>query len=83
MSRKSWEVDKFKDAINFIRSELKKGRGDSKSALFNKFNYPACYDIIFLKTIADEFDIDLSLVLSKKRPLLKDVLTCLIEKLVL
>ena len=85
VSRQSWELDKLKDAVEFIRSQLNEGenRHDTRSNLFKKFNYSSCYDIIFLKTLADEFNIDLSPSLSKKRPQIKEVLTCFIDSLLL
>ena len=83
MSRQNWEVDKLKDAVHFIRSLSNEDPESRKLALFNKFNYASCYDIIFFKALADAFDVDLSLVLSKKRPLHKEVLTCLIDMLIL
>ena len=83
-SRQRWESDKLKDAVEFIRSQLSEGKKlNAKSVLFNKFNYSSCYDIIFLKTLANEFDIDLSSSLSKKRPQIKEVLACLIDNLML
>ena len=83
-SRQSWESDKLKDAVEFIRSQLSEGdKLNTKSILYNKFNYSSCYDIIFLQNLAKEFDIDLSPSLSKKRPQIKEVLTCLIDNLML
>jgi hypothetical protein len=81
-SRHSWELDKLKDAVSFIRQELSDRKIDKKTVLFNKFNFPACYDLIFFQTLAREFKIDISHLLSKKRVLLKDVLTYIIDNLV-
>jgi hypothetical protein len=84
VSRQSWELDKLKDAIQFIRSQLHVGNQlQNKSILFNKFNYSSCYDISFLKTLANEFGIDLSPPLSKKRPQIKEVLEYFIDNVVM
>ena len=82
-ARQSWELEKLKDAITFIRSgqELE-GVGDRKTLLYNKFNYPSCYDITFFQALACEFKIDVSHFMSKKRVLLKDVVIFIIYKLV-
>jgi hypothetical protein len=72
----------LKDAVSFIRQELSDRKIDKKTVLYNKFNFPACYDLIFFQTLAREFKIDISHLLSKKRVLLKDVLTYIINNLV-
>jgi hypothetical protein len=83
MKRQNWEVDKLKDAVHFVRSLSNEDMESRKVALFNKFNYASCYDIMFFKALADAFDVDLSLALSKKRPLHKEVLISLIDMLIL
>ena len=80
-ARQSWELEKLKDAITFIRQELE-GEGDRKTLLYNKFNYPSCYDITFFQALASEFKIDVSHFMSKKRVLLKDVVIFIIYTLV-
>ena len=80
-ARQSWELEKLKDAITCIRQELE-SECDRKTLLYNKFNYPSCYDITFFQALACEFKIDVSHFMSKKRVLLKDVVIFIIYKLV-
>ena len=81
-ARRSWELEKLKNAVIFIRQELNKGEVDHKIMLYSKFNYPSCYDITFFQALASEFNIDVSHMMSKKRVQLKDVLVFIINKLV-
>ena len=80
-ARKKWEVDKFEDAVAFVSQQLKIGKSINKDAIFKKFNYPSCYDVQFLQTLAVEFNVDVATSASKKRVSSKEVLIELIDKL--
>jgi hypothetical protein len=83
VSRQSWELDKLKDAVAFIRQVLNQGTGNIKEILYNKFNYPSCYDNVFFQTLAHEFKVDISHLLAKKRVMLKDILMFIINELLI
>ena len=78
--RQALEDKKFKEAIAFIRGQLEGGTATA-AILHAKFNYPSCYDIEFLKSLAIEFKLDVSGVLAKKRAGQKELLNEIIIKL--
>jgi len=79
--RQFFETGKLKEALSYIHEQLKIGKATHES-LFLKFNFPSCYDIEFLKLLAQELNKDISGILSKKRVAPKDVLNDLISKLI-
>ena len=79
--RQFFENGKLKEAVSYLHEQIKSGKA-SRESLYLKFNYPSCYDIEFLKLLAQEFNADISGILSKKRVAHKDVLNELISKLI-
>jgi hypothetical protein len=78
--RETIESDKLTAAVTYIE-ELQHQREISHDAVYKKFNYPACYDVEFLVSLASALSIDISSALKKKRTPAKDVLEALIAKL--
>jgi hypothetical protein len=78
--RQFFENGKLKEAVSYLHEQIKSGKA-SRESLYLKFNYPSCYDIEFLKLLAQEFNADISGILSKKRVAHKEVLNELISKL--
>ena len=79
--RQTFENGKFKEAVSYLHEQIKSGKA-TRESLFLKFNYPSCYDIEFLKLLAQELNADISGIFSKKRVAHKDVLNEFISKLI-
>ena len=78
--RQKIEENKLKDAVSFIKEQLQSGK-TSHETLMKYMNYPSCYDIEFLKAMAQQLNIDISGALLKKRVSHKEVLNALISQL--
>ena len=79
--RQVFENRKLEESLKYLREQIKSGKA-TRESLYSKFNYPSCYDIEFIKLLAQELNADISGILSKKRVAHEDVLNELISQLI-
>jgi hypothetical protein len=79
VARKNWEFTKFHDAVTFVHHAISQSNRDE--LIYEKFKFTGCYDVTFLQALAEEFKVDLSGILSKRRATHKEVLNEFISKL--
>jgi hypothetical protein len=80
VQRQLLEEKKWKETVSYLREQIASGKATHET-LFLKLNFPSCYDIDFLKSLAEEFKADISHATSKKRPAYKEVLNEFISKI--
>jgi hypothetical protein len=78
-ARKKWEAKKLHDAVTFVHHAISQSNRDE--LIYEKFKFTGCYDVTFLQALAEEFKVDLSGILSKRRATHKEVLNEFISKL--
>ena len=81
VQRQLLEEEKWKETVSYLREQIASGKATHET-LYLKLNFPSCYDIEFLKSLAEEFKADISHATSKKRPAHKEVLTEFISKII-
>ena len=79
--RAQLEKEKVQTAVNFIKS-LQTNKTLGYDILYQKFNYQNYYDAHILCLIADAMYVDVSEISTKRRFSQKELLNCLISKLI-
>jgi hypothetical protein len=79
--RATYDWEKLAEAVDFVEA-LQACRNINYDVLYGHFNYESYYDTNFLCALADAICIDISEVTCKRRYTRKELLDCIVKKII-